>query len=193
MDEKRFLIIIFVLSSLFNIAISFFIELWPLGHDPISHYQDALGILDGKLPADRTFLYNGILSIFLYFKRDYWVAQIVNAFISSLFIIPFYYIAKKHFGKKNAVWSLILICIIPFRIFGVATTSKLLATFFIFIVYYFVLEKRYSWWIVMASILAFLTHQLSLFFLIPAFYLILRDDWKRAIYLASLLGLVIIT
>lgn len=187
MDEKKFLIIVFVLASLFNIIISFFVELWPLGGDPIDHYKWSLKILDGNFPIDRTFLYNGILSVFLYFNHDYWVAQVVNAFISNLFLIPLYYIAKNQFNKKIAIQSVILICIVPFQIFGIAPTPKLLAVFFIFISYYFVLKKDYSWWIAIASTLAFLTHQYSLFFLMPAFLLIFKKNWKRSLLLSSLL------
>jgi len=193
MDDRKFLIIIFVLGSLFNICISFFVELWPLGYDPVEHYKWALKILDGKFPTDRTFLYNSVLSVFLYFNQDYWVAQIVNAFISNLFLFPIFYIAKIQFNKRIAMQSVIFICIIPFTIFGIATTPKLLTAFFILIVYYFALKKEYSWWIAIASSLAFLTHQYSLFFLIPAFLLIFKANWIKFLLFSGVLIIVIIS
>lgn len=164
-NETKFLVTIFILASILNITISLFVELWPLGRDPTRiHYKQALAMLDGIFPPNRTFLYNGILSVFLYFNQDYWVAQVVNAFISNLFIIPLYYIAKDQVNKKVALQSIILVSLIPFTIFGIATTPKLLAVFFILSVYYFALKNKFNTWFLVLSVLAFLTHQLALFF-----------------------------
>jgi hypothetical protein len=87
----------------------------------------------------------------------------------------------------------VLINIVPFTIFGIATTPKLLVVFFLLIVYYFVLKKKYSWWISIASVMAFLAHQYSLFFLAPAFLLILKTNRKRALYFSSILIIVILS
>jgi len=191
MKEWKLLLTVFVLASVFNIIISFFVEIYPLGYDPIEHYQLSLEILKGNFPTDRTFLYNGILSIFLFFNQDYWITQVVNAFISNLFIFPLYYIAKSQFSRKIAKYSILLITISPFTIFGIATTPKPLVVFFILIVYYFTLKKEFNKWLLISSILALLTHQLSLFFIIPAFILVLKGNWKRGTLFSTILVIIL--
>jgi 4-amino-4-deoxy-L-arabinose transferase-like glycosyltransferase len=163
-------------------------EIWPLGGDWILHYKRAKSFAEGdfSLPADRTPLYNLFLGFLMsIFGREYWQAQIINILISSLFLLPVYLIGKEFFSKRIALLSVVLLSVVPFAYWGLCTTSKLLTGFFILSVYYFLMKRRLNLLVGVISALAFLTHQLSLLYLIPAGLLVILKrkefnlNWKK--------------
>jgi 4-amino-4-deoxy-L-arabinose transferase-like glycosyltransferase len=164
-----------------------FIQFYPLGGDWMWHFDYSKvflskdWILSGD-KTDRTPFYNFIIAYFLpIFGDNFWVAQIINSLISSIFLIPSYLIAKKLFSVKIAWLTLFLLLVSPFMLeVSIYVWSKNLAAFFILACYYFVFKRQINIWFGLSAALSFMTHYYALLYLSPLiiFILVKKNDFK---------------
>ena len=195
--EAKFLLIIFFIQFFVKLLILPNIEFFPQGGDWKTNYEISKTFINKEwvLSGDRTFLYNYILGFFMsIFQQDYWYAQVVNALLSSIFLLPLYLIGLKFFSKKIAILSFFLLLISPFIHWTLYTWSKLFAGFFILIVYYFIMRRNLNFFVGLSAALAFLIHPFSLLYIIPAGALILykREEFKLDNKVVSLVLLPLI-
>lgn len=174
--EVKFLLIIFFAQYFMNLLILINVEMFPIGGDWIYHYNISKIFLTKEwvLPTDRTILYNFILAFFMAtLSKEYWCAQIVSVLINSLYLLPLYLIGLKFFSRRIAILTFSLLCISPFLNWSLYTWPKSFVTFFVLIVYYFVMKRELNVFVGLSAGLSYLVHQFSLLYLIPAALLVL--------------------
>jgi len=171
--EVKILLLIFI--SLFSIGILLqtFLPYYPLGGDWFLHYQASSEyISNGKITflSGRPPIFNFLGSMYLeIFSDNFWVFQIASVFLSSLFIIPLYLIAK-NFDRKVAIITIVFAVLNSFILQNtIYTWPKNLATFFVLFFFYFIMKNQALLSILPATF-ALYTSPISLFFL-PAGYI----------------------
>ena len=198
--EKE-LLIIFGLQFLFYIIFQLFIYLYPMGRNWTYYYNFSLDIAESSFTfkAERTLLFSSIEGAFLViFGKNFYIAQITSALLGSLTIFPFYLLSKKFIKPKFIYISLLFFIFNPFIIENsLYNWAKMQTTMFVLYFIIFMLEQKYfSSYI--SSLLGFLSHPLSLFFILPAYawHTIKRDKLQIikivTIFLLSVLIIVLI-
>lgn len=198
----KFLLIIFLVQFFIKLLILPNIEFFPMGGDWKTNYELSKTFLnkDWQLSGDRTFLYNFVLGFFMSaFQQGYWYVQIASTLISSLFLLPLYLIGLNFFNKKIAILTFFLLLVAPFMHWTLYTWSKSFASFFIFIVYYFVMKRKLNFFVGIAGAFAFLTHPFSLLYLIPAGLFVLckkkefKLNWKTTLLVSIPIAIALVS
>jgi hypothetical protein len=198
-DEKE-LLIIFGLQFLFYVIFQLFIYLYPMGRNWTYYYNFSLNIAENSFNfnGDRTPLFSLIEGAFLtIFGKNFYIAQITSALAGALTIFPFYLLSKKFIKPKFIYISLLFLIFNPFIIENsLYNWAKMQTTMFVLYFIVFILEKKYLDSYV-SSLSGFLSHALSLFFILPAYiWYGIENRWKATkivvIFLASVLVIILI-
>jgi 4-amino-4-deoxy-L-arabinose transferase-like glycosyltransferase len=147
-----------------------------LGGDWFENYEKSLAFFskDWKFEI-RPPLFNYLIAFLMsIFGKDLWVAQIATVFLNSIFIFPFFLIAKKFFDEKIAILSSIFVSINPSLVENALYIwPKNFVGFFVLLFFYLLLEKEKNWFLLGGIAgLSLLTHQLSLFYLLTGLFVL---------------------
>jgi hypothetical protein len=197
--EKE-LLIIFGLQFLFYVILQLFIYLYPMGRNWTDYYNFSLDIAESgfNFKGERTPLFSLIEGAFLtIFGKSFYIAQITSALAGALTIFPFYLLSKKFIKPKFIYISLLFLIFNPFVIENsLYNWAKMQTTMFVLYFIVFILEKRYIDSYV-SSLSGFLSHALSLFFVLPAYvWYGIKYRWRATkiviIFLLSVLLIILI-
>lgn len=119
--EIKFIVSIFSIFYFVKVALQIFIPFYPLGGDWLEHYQISLNFLqeDWKITnkLNRPPLFNYLIAFTMsIFGKDLWVGQITTVFLNSIFLFPFFLLARKFFNRKVLILSIIFVAINPLLI-----------------------------------------------------------------------------
>jgi 4-amino-4-deoxy-L-arabinose transferase-like glycosyltransferase len=172
----KLLILIFLLGYFAKVFLQIFIPFYPLGGDWFENYEKSLAFFskDWKFEI-RPPLFNYLIAFLMsIFGKDLWVAQIASAFLNSIFIFPFFLLAKKFFDEKIAILSTIFVSINPLLVENALYIwPKNFVGFFVLLFFYLLLEKGKNWFFLGGIAgLSLLTHQLSLFYLLTGLFVL---------------------
>lgn len=203
----------FLVQFLLKISLQPLIPFYPMGADYYEHYERARFFLDihkvdpykimfpwWHVP-DRTPLFNIVGAFFLALFRDrYWILQAVSCLFNSILILPGYLIAKKLFGRRTAILTVLFISMNPFLTENALYTwQKNLAAYFCLLLIYFVVFQKNTIYSGLSAGLGYLTHQYSALYIVAGvIYLLTRrvgeektSRSRELLIFLSTLGLVV--
>jgi len=190
--EVKVLLIIFFLAFFYKIILQIFIKYYPMASDWVGHYKTSLFLLEKEptlqksvdehlyLPYRAPGFYM-IISFFLaIFGKDFWVAQLANTLINTIFIFPTYLLGKGLFNKRIALLTVIFLQVIPFIEVSMIIIAKMVTAYFCLLFFYLLLVKRTSGYMLgLVAGIAFLIHQYSLVYVGVALLISLLSNPKR--------------
>jgi len=184
----KLIILIFLVGYFIKIILQTFIPFYPLGGDWFENYNKSLVFFskDWKF-ENRPPLFNCLIAFAMsIFGKDLWVAQIVAAFLNSLFVFPFFLFARKFFDEKTVILSTIFVSINPLIVENsLYIWPKNFVGFFILLFFYLVIDKKKNWPMLGGLVgISLLTHQLSLFYLLTGI-VILHSLYKIKIFFSK--------
>jgi 4-amino-4-deoxy-L-arabinose transferase-like glycosyltransferase len=170
--NEKVLITIFILQFLFYVILQLFIYIYPLGRDWVNYYKFSLSISENsfQLKSVKPVFFCLFEGAFLtLFGKNFYIAQIVSSLAGALIVFPFYLISNKFLKSKFVYISLLFLIFNPFTIEGsLYNWSKMQVTMFVLYFTYFFLKNKHTGSYT-SSISAFLSHGLSLCFVLPAY------------------------
>lgn len=132
-------------------------------------YQFSIG--NWQPPTDRPPLFSLIIYLLNKNLTQFWITQLISIILSSLYLIPSYFLAKKIFNTKTAMVSTLFLIFIPFMAFQVPYTwPKTIASFWILSVVYllFYSDNKYKFFISGLFLgISYLFHNYAIFYIIP--------------------------
>jgi len=192
----RTVILIFLIGYFVKIALQIFIPFYPLGGDWFENYNKSLVFFSSDWKFEnRPPLFNCLIAFVMsIFGKDLWVVQIVAVFLNSIFIFPFFLLAKKFCDEGTAILSTVFVGINPLLIENALYIwPKNFVGFFVLLFFYLILEKKKDWFLLGGIAgMSLLTHQLSIFYILTGF-IILYSFYKTKIFFSKWFWLMVLT
>jgi 4-amino-4-deoxy-L-arabinose transferase-like glycosyltransferase len=104
------------------------------------------------------------------FGKEFWVCQLANIVVNTVFIFPTYCLAKILFNKKIALMTIIFLQMIVFVEISLYIIAKMVVAYFLLtMLYLFITKKGSEFAFGLLAGLGYLIHQLSLIFAVSIF------------------------
>jgi len=198
--NERNILLFFLAVYFLYVIIQVFVPFYPLGRNWYHYYKYSLNVSEsGHLSQfERNPLFSLIEgAFFTIFNSDFYVAQITTCLIGSFIVFPYFLLSKKFIRSKLITFSLLILIFNPFIVENTLYNwPKMLATMFILYFIWFILKgNRFASYI--SGVLSFLSHSLSLFFILPI-YLISsiekKEKWIKVfiLFFLTVFGIILI-